>query len=319
MELYCGLDCGGTKTLCVLADENGKVIGTGRGGPSNYLSCSEDLARSSIQQSINSAFRNGDMQPRLLKYTYVASAAVEVNCGDRHIPFFSSCVHTEYLVVNSDAVPVWFSVARRNPAIVTISGTGSVTYLFKENSFFKTGGWGPLLGDEGSGYDIGRKAINRATRVQDGREENDKFLRAVCDHFGIKELRAIHRILKNGEHRSLIASVAKCVCDLYSEGDSTAVDILQGAAKEIALSIKSVIKKAGLKKPVPLVVSGSLLKPGEPFLDLLMQSVKDSEYISEITESLIPAAVSAAAMALYEGNRIDAAEEMMKKYGVERQ
>lgn len=315
MELYCGLDCGGTKTLCVLADEAGRFVGVGRGGPSNYLSCSEDLARRSIEHSIENAFINGKRQPQHLKHTYVASAAVEVNGGERHIPFFSTCISTENLVVNSDAVPIWFSVARKKPAIVTLSGTGSVTYLFTENSFYKTGGWGPLLGDEGSGYDIGRKAINRATRVQDGREENDQFLRVVCHHFNIQELSAIHRLLRNGDQRSLVASLAKPICELYRQGDATAIELLQGAVSDIMLSIQSVIKKAGFQEPLPLVLSGSLLKPGEPLVELLKYSMKATKIVSEIVEAPIPAAVSAAAMALFEDNRSDAAEELIRSYG----
>lgn len=317
MDLFCGLDCGGTKTLCVLADENGRIVGTGNGGPSNYLFCSESLARESIKESIQNAFCDANLQRCRLKYTYVASAAIEVYHGEKHMPFLSTCIDTEHLSANSDVVPVWFAGSGKDAAIVVISGTGSVTYAFWGKDYIKAGGWGSLLGDEGSGYDIGRRAINAATRAQDGRREDAHILRAVCRHFDVTDLHAIRRLLRDGDQRSLIASVAQCVCELFNDGDSAAIEILQYAANELALAVKTVAKMAAFKEPVPLIVSGSLLQPGRPLHTLLGQQLQDTQYISHISAPRISAAASSAAIALYENGRRQSADKLLKEYEVD--
>ena len=314
MELFCGLDCGGTKTLCALVDENGKIVGIGRGGPSNYLSCSEAIAQRSIADSLKNAFINGSTEPCRIKYAYVSSAAVEVHCGKRHIPFFSSCLAADKITIDNDAVPVRFSAAGRDPAIVTISGTGSVTYAFKKEGFIKVGGWGPILGDEGSGYDIGRRAIKLATRELDGRNEEKGILEAICNHFGIGGLHSIHRILRAGDPRSLVASAAECVCRLYRDGNAAAARVLQDAAEEIVLSVNIAAKRAEFDKTVPLILSGSLLGPDSPLCDLVRQKLRDSRTISCILLPRIPAAVSSAALALYNGGRKEQARKLIDGY-----
>lgn len=314
MDLFCGLDCGGTKTLCILADEHGKVVGTGNGGPSNYLFCSESLARESIKGSIQKAFHDAALENCRLKCAYAASSAVEVYHGERHIPFLSTCIDSEKLYANSDAVPVWFAGAGKDAAIVVISGTGSVTYAFWDKGYVKAGGWGSLLGDEGSGYDIGRRAINAATRAQDGRSGDTRILQAVCQHFGVKGLRDIRVLLREGDQRSLIASAAQCVCELYDCGDPAAIGILQYAAEELALAVKAAAGMAAFTGPVPLIVSGSLLRPGRPLHALLLRQLRGAGYISRICASRIPAAAAAAAMALYESGMEQSAARLLGEY-----
>ncbi|HHY83456.1 MAG TPA: hypothetical protein GX505_12400 [Clostridiales bacterium] len=314
MELYCGLDCGGTKTSCVLADENGRILGKGESGPSNYLTCSKELAAHSIKESIQIAFDDANLKPCRLRCTYAASAAIEVNNGAGHIPFLMSCIDTALIYANSDAMPVWFAVARKEPAIVTISGTGAVTYAFWGQQFIKSGGWGPWFGDEGSGYDIGRKLINAASRTQDGREDKTSILQSVCRHFAIDDFNQIYNILRAGDWRSIIASAAVCINDLYQNGDQAAVEILQNASRELVLAVKTVLKRACFDRSVPLILSGGLLKDGQPLNSLVRQQLCNEDGISEIVTPQVPIAVSAAAMALYENGKENKAEEILLNY-----
>lgn len=314
MVLYCGLDCGGTKTLCVLADENGKILGTGRGGPSNYLSCPREIARNSILESVVKAFSHASILPRHIDYAFVASASIEVHRGEKHLPFLASCLDAEHLYADSDTIPVWFASAGKDPAIVTISGTGSVTYAFQGDHFIKAGGWGPWLGDEGSGYDIGRRLINAASRQYDGREENKEVLEAVCKHFGIEDFHLIHSVLGKGDKLSLTASAAQCACKLYCSGNQTAAEILRNAAKELTLAIRTVIKGAGFEAPVPLILSGSLLKPQQPLYNLLMENITGEKHIARVCVPEIPAAAAAAAMLLHWNGRQEACGKLLAEY-----
>ena len=313
MDIYCGLDSGGTKTRCVLADEGGRMLGIGESGPSNYLFCSKEKASHSIKESIQKAFYYANREPVSLKCSYIASAAIEVNNGASHIPFISTCVDTQLIHANSDAVPVWFAVARKNPAIVTISGTGSVTYAFWEDNFIKSGGWGALFGDEGSGYDIGRRAINASSRVQDGRENHTCILEAIYRHFKIADIRELHYILRNGDQRSIVASAAICVIELYKKGNVLAAEILKTASKELFLAIQTVLDRAGFEKDVPLILSGGLLKDELPLNHMLHQMLQEEKSISKIVTPQVPIAASAAAMALYENGKRSSSELLLEE------
>ena len=86
---------------------------------------------------------------------------------------------------------------------------GAITYLFRGDAYVRVGGWGPLLGDEGSGYDIGLSAIKRALWMYDGRAEmEERFVEAVLEHFDVSEPRQLIGAVKTDDARKRIAALA---------------------------------------------------------------------------------------------------------------
>ena len=188
MKLYAGFDCGGSSTRCMIIREDGSVLGEGRGGASNYLFLGKDLAGQAIKDAVRGAFEAGGIAEQKLSGVYVASAAVEVFEGASHEPFFKEITGCEALTCDSDILPVWYAGGVRGhrlaPAIAMIAGTGAVTYLLKDHSFIKADGWGPHLGDAGSGYRIGLKALQETAKMADGRLSADPdFYHAVMDFY----------------------------------------------------------------------------------------------------------------------------------------
>lgn len=299
MDLFAGFDGGGTKTLCVLADDGGNILGVGRGGPSNYLFCGKELAAQSVRDSIKEAFLQAGAAQRPLKGAYMCSAATEIYSGERHVPFFSSCIDTETLTCNSDIVPVWYGAVQYKPAIISISGTGAATYACWDHEYKKAGGWGSLMGDEGSGYDLGHKAVQIATRVFDKREDDIEFLQAICKHYDVETPRGLFGVFNSGDSRSLVASATIPVFELYLKGNATAKRLLEYAADEIVLAVKTAGREAGFDSPVPLVVSGSLLHPERPLYKLVEAHFKkDPNCVAYVMVSPVHPAVAAAALAL---------------------
>ena len=80
-----GIDGGGTKTACVLTDEEGRLLGTGIGGPSNYLYCGKELAAESVRTATEQAFKEAGLEPQKLDAAYMASAAILLQHGDAHV------------------------------------------------------------------------------------------------------------------------------------------------------------------------------------------------------------------------------------------
>lgn len=314
MELFAGFDGGGTKTLCVLADENGNILGTGKGGPSNYLFCGQELAAQSVRDSIEQAFSQAGVAIRPLRGAYMCSAATEIYCGERHVPFFSTCIDAQQLTCNSDIVPVWYGAAQGAPAIMTISGTGAATYACWDDQYAKSSGWGALMGDEGSGYDVGHKAVQIATRIYDKRESDDEFLEAILKHYDIDTPRALHKIFREGDQRSLVASATMAVFELYNKGNKTAQKLLEYAADEIVLAVKTAGREANFTSPVPLIVSGSLLHKDRALYGIVEEKIKNNcDVVSHMLPAPMHPAVAAAAMALNEAGRVSASKALLEK------
>ena len=97
MKLFAGYDGGGTKTACVLTDETGRILGSGVGGPSNYLYCGREVAAESVRTSTAQAFANAGLPMERLDTAYMASAAILIQHGDAHVPFFSTCIDADHV------------------------------------------------------------------------------------------------------------------------------------------------------------------------------------------------------------------------------
>ena len=162
MKLFAGYDGGGTKTACVLTDETGRILGSGIGGPSNYLYCGREVAAESVRTATEQAFAHAGIPQQRLDTAYMASASILIQHGDAHVPFFSTCIDADHVIYN-----IWFGSVRERPAVITIAGTGSITYICSKESYLRVGGWGPLLGHMDTVFPVGTVKKHPYTREGD--------------------------------------------------------------------------------------------------------------------------------------------------------
>ena len=315
MKLFAGYDGGGTKTACVLTDETGRILGAGLGGPSNYLYCGREVAAESVRTATAQAFANAGLPMQRLDTAYMASAAILIQHGDAHVPFFSTCIDADHVICESDIYNIWFGSVRERPAIITIAGTGSITYICSTEGHLRVGGWGPLLGDEGSGYDLGLRALKLACRMYDGREaEEPAFMDALFRHYEVSTPGELLRKLNKGDNRSAVADAAKVVFTLYKQGSAAAAVLLESCAEEIAHSIRTAIRRDGGTGEYPLILSGGLVRKESPLYEMLRSRLlKAGSGISEITALEVHPAVASAALALHHAGQKDAVEELLEK------
>ncbi len=304
MKLFAGFDGGGTKTTCCLADETGRLLAFGRGGPLNYLFCGKETAAASLADALGSAFAAAAMDPRPLEGVFVSSAAILLGHGDAHKPFFAEHLQSAQLDCDSDILPVWFGGAGEDSAIVAIAGTGSIAYGCSREGFTRVGGWGPLLGDEGSGYDLGRRALQTAARMADGRmEENTAFLSAILRFYAAETPHKLISAVNGADSREKIAACAKVVCELAEGGNPTAESLLAESVGELALLIQTARRKAN-GEGWPVVLSGGLSQVMLPRLQALTKA--------DLRHLTVPPAVSAAAIALHRAGLEEAAQRLLK-------
>jgi len=313
MKYFAGYDGGGTKTACVLTDETGRFLGSGVGGPSNYLYCGKEIAARSVCEATEQAFAAAGLKPVRLEAAYMASAAILIRNGDAHVPFFSTCIDAEKLWCDSDLMPIWFGTAGEKPAVVSIAGTGAITYVCSKDELIRVNGWGTLLGDEGSGYDLGLHAARLAMRMSDKREQPEEdFVRAIFGHYGVTTPRELlYHLHHSDDQRSEVASAAKTVFALYEKGSAAAEKLLRRTADEIALAVLTAVREGPLEK-YPVIFSGGLVRKESALIPMLREKLLGQEGVSEMLWPEAHPAAASAALALHMVGSDDAADKLLQ-------
>lgn len=262
--LVIGVDAGGSKTRASLArcERDGRftVVGNGTAGPANPLGASIDGAFNSISSAIDHAWSDsGEERDRPAQVAVIAVAG-SADPGVRAL--LSDKAHAAGIAsvcrIETDATPLLATAARSGPCVGLISGTGSIVLARSASGeVVRRGGWGYLLGDEGSGYSIGRAAI-RATL---GGTASDQLAAAVCHSVGAATPSELIRACYASDlPQRTIASSAKEVLELAEHGDPIAAVIAEEAATGLAQMLLEVESAAGISdKEHPVVLTGGTL------------------------------------------------------------
>jgi N-acetylglucosamine kinase-like BadF-type ATPase len=135
------------------------------------------------------------------------------------------------------------------PGVVLIAGTGSIAYGVNQHGYAaRAGGWGFVLGDEGSGFWIGRQALVAVVREADGRGPRTRLTPLVLEHFTLPQVTGlVHEVYDKGLHRQAIAALGPVVERARAEGDVVAAEILRNAGAELTLAAASVIERLQMR------------------------------------------------------------------------
>jgi N-acetylglucosamine kinase-like BadF-type ATPase len=166
-----------------------------------------------------------------------------------------------YLVVH-DAVTNLLGASAGQPGIVVIAGGGAVAYGFTEGGrSWASGGWGYAVGDEGSGYNIGRTAINRVFRALDGRDPPTQLADPLLRYFDVSGPVALkYAILSGGIGFQDIAGLPPLVAQIAAGGDATAQRLLQEAGQHLAEAAVAVARALEMQEsPMNVYFTGGLL------------------------------------------------------------
>lgn len=164
--------------------------------------------------------------------------------------------------IENDALIALVAGAERRQGIVVVSGTGSVALgVDAAGRSARSGGWGYLLGDEGSAFWIGHAAIRRGIRAADGRGPKTSIYRRVCQALGLDspaDLVAWFYDQERSRHR--VAELASLVEEAAQEGDASAQELLDHAAFHLASAARAVDDQLGFEVRYPMVLTGGAFR-----------------------------------------------------------
>jgi N-acetylglucosamine kinase-like BadF-type ATPase len=234
-----GIDAGGTKTICLLADAEGQVLSEGR-GPGANLHASGELAVEKVLYDVMEEALGGRTTPDAI---CLGIAGVDRDDEARTVRAIMRRIgHKSRVLVVNDALIALVAGARDQPGIVIVAGTGSIVYgRNARGEAARAGGWGHLIGDEGSGYWLGREALAAIMRAEDGRGPVTQLKESVLTYFNASDVSRLPRIVYDRETpHSSVAELGPIVQKAGEEGDVVATGILERAADELALAARSV-------------------------------------------------------------------------------
>lgn len=257
-----GIDAGGTKTVCQLANEHGEVLAEARRGGANLQASGELEVEKVLHEVMEEAIGDHDVRPTAI---CLGIAGVDRPDDARVMQALMRRIgyKAKVLVVNDALIALEAGAPGGQPAVVIISGTGSIAYgRNANNQAARAGGWGYMLGDEGSGYWIGRAALRAVLREADRRGPATQLTGLLLNYYGVARAQdLIAQVYHGGLRPSAIASLAQCVQGAFSYGDAVAIGILRNAADQLESSGLSVARRLDLVgSEFPFVLSGGIYR-----------------------------------------------------------
>lgn len=258
-----GIDAGGTKTVCQLADDHGRLVTETRGPGANLQAAGELQVEKVLHEVMERALETvarGAMPAAIC----LGMAGVDREDDSRVVwSIMRRIGYKARLVVVNDALIALQAGTGEGPGIVVISGTGSIAYGRNvEGQAARAGGWGYVLGDEGSGYWIGRAAIRAVLREQDRRGAHTLLTDLLLKHFEVRRPQdLLHAVYYRGVKPPEIAALAPYVQHAFERGDEVAAGIMDGTARELAGYVISVARRLHMvDEAFTLLLSGGIFR-----------------------------------------------------------
>lgn len=272
MKYFLGIDGGGTKTTAAVSDENGNIILKSVGKTINFYSVGMEKARSNLSDIM--ADINNSLGSIRFEAAFVGCSALDDEADSKTLDALcSGVINATKLRMNSDVYVALKSVENAVCPCVAICGTGSMAIGEDENgNVVVKGGWGHILGDEGSAYSIAIEALKFCCTFSD-RNDEEKLLDAACEYFGVSDFRkAIDVIYSEDTKKDYIAGFAEIAGKLADEGDTVAKSVIILNARNFTKTIFYLLNE--IKNCSVLALYGGLFQHNKLFRDVFIDEMR---------------------------------------------
>jgi N-acetylglucosamine kinase-like BadF-type ATPase len=266
-----GVDGGATKTLAAVLDLREGALHLGHGASSNPDAVGAHAATASLLAATDEAIGRAGVARERLDGAVLAIAGTDTDAVAAHL---RESRPTSWVVLN-DVVGAWAAATGARPGVGVISGTGSNVFGVGDGGrAWRAGGWGHILGDEGSGYWLAVQSIKAALSERERSGPETALSAAAVDFFGVQSIEALAKLvyskpLTKGE----IAAFALDTARVAHAGDPVARGLYERAAIELGRQVAAVVEQTGLVHDFPVGLIGSAFKAGALFVGPLTEAV----------------------------------------------
>ncbi len=295
----------------MLVAPDGAELGRGQAGPSNYVVAGAPAAAAAVAEAVRQALQAAPEGVHLRGAAFCLAGIAGPADAERvrqmlrqtavPLPEWTALVARARLT--HDALAALVGGCGRPVGAVVIAGTGSIAYgRAADGREQRAGGWGWLAGDEGSAFDLGRRALQAAARSADGRGPVTALLPLLLAELGCARMEELVRRFTPGpELRGQVAALAPVVFRAAEAGDAVAQELVSSAAAELALAAVTVLHSLGLEHtPTLVVMHGGLFRHHALLRDAFARALAQQAPAARPVEPQYDAAYGAALLALEE-------------------
>ncbi|HEY3366852.1 MAG TPA: BadF/BadG/BcrA/BcrD ATPase family protein [Symbiobacteriaceae bacterium] len=310
-----GIDGGGTRTRCLVADPSGTILGEGQAGPANYQVVGQQEAAANLRAAVQMALAAAGLTQSGVVAACAGLAGVSRPEDRPWMEAALSFLAPAPTQVVADARIALEGALGGAPGVVVISGTGSIALgMNAAGELVRAGGWGWLLGDEGSGYDIGRRALNAALAALDGTGLPTRLGERIMDAWQLERLnQVVNRVYQDlPRARVDIAGLVPLVMAAAAEGDAVATAILVKAGRDLGHTATVVLERLALPSGLPrlVAVTGGVVTGSAVVRGAMSAAVFEWLPEARVTDCLRSPAEGAVAMAAALLNRSGTTEPL---------
>jgi len=272
-EYVVGVDGGGSGTRCSVIGLDGVFLASGTGGPSNPITVGVEEARNSIMKSVKEVIEKtgvGGFKASVLGIAGTDRSKLKTELLDK----LPDSLGEKEIVSDAESALAGATACRHG--VIVLAGTGSIVYgENQDGDTARAGGWGWRLGDEGSGYTIGRNAIIGVLKAYDGRGPETMLASQVLRDLGLNEVEdIIDWAYASGREPRDFAELVPTVRRAAGEGDEVANLVLAEAGCELGLMAQAVIKRLNLVEEFPITFNGGIFQSSGPYTMALEEVIR---------------------------------------------
>lgn len=285
-----GVDCGGTSTKVLAADFSGRILGSGRGGPANYAVDGYEQVMQTVRNAVLEALREGGISwdavlaegavlAAGVSGTTIPGSTVKLEQGWRELGF-------RQVAVTHDAFIALMGALSGQDGAIVISGTGSIGFGRWAGRYVQMGGWGYILGDEGSSFWITKQVVRRLCQGRDGMAERDVELeQAVLEHFQVQSVDEVVQIVYQVPiNRGYLGSLTPVIVKLAQGGNASSQAIIKEAGRELGRLAGAVVDKLNSGgRPCRVGACGGVFAAGEVILEPMQAALAEKAPYAQVT------------------------------------
>ncbi|NLV92323.1 MAG: hypothetical protein GX030_08020 [Firmicutes bacterium] len=301
MEYVIGIDAGGTSTEALLSQTDGTLLALVKAGPGNLQRLGMDGFLAQISELVDQLRASIPPTGSLTRIEIGAAGLARDSEQSKLMQRLSQSRIAASYGVQADSQIALFAGTLGRPGLIVIAGTGSIVDgIDGQGKRHRCGGWGYLMGDEGSGYHIGKMALQAAAQAADGRGPRTSLLPRLLQHFGVDEpWQLIEAVYRPPLTPTEVAKLAALVGEEAAQGDGVAKKIIAVAARELARQISTVAGNLGLPPgSLSAFYAGGLFSMGELLLKPLMEELSELQPGLDLAPLPYPPVMGAALLAI---------------------
>ncbi len=303
-EWVIGIDGGQTSIKCALVARDGQVRAFGYGNGLLHLAASgsREHDAAALHQALDDAWAKAGLSPQPVAAIGLGLTGVEDDSPQAALArqIVAELISAQHIAVHSDAYAALIGAHGNRPGIIAISGTGShVLGMNDAGQRARAGGWGWLVGDEGSAMWIGRQGLAAALRAHDGVDAPTHLQAIMRAHFAMSDLHAIKRMVYARPFGAKdFAALAPLVAQAAQQGDETARHIITQAGHDLARQVLAVQRRLALPSDAPVAPVGGAFAHLHGLRAAFTAVLRAQNPLANVVEPQLPPVLGAALIAL---------------------